>query len=147
MGAVGEITPGVSPHLLTTRSEYHRAGTRDQPGILLIGETERGDRPIPVRICQQREGQRKVLHNSRVLRYGVGAEGEDATAGLKELTVSAGEDGQLAVAIASEVAAVKRDDCSRVIVIRERPWTAGAVKNREVKCHGLVSSFDRCTHC
>jgi hypothetical protein len=46
--------------------------------------------------------------------------------------VTVRQDGQLAVAIRSEVSAVERRDYRRVEIIRQSPWLASRVRNGEV---------------
>ena len=78
--------------------------------IPLVFETEGNDCFVTFGIRQNRERNRKFVHDRRVLHWGIGTQSVDTGATVEELMLAKSHNGQLAVTVSSEVTAMKRDD-------------------------------------
>lgn len=135
MRTVGVITTGVSPHLIATRSQNHGAGSRDLSSILFVGETQGRYRLVPVGVSEQGKWESKLFHHCRVLGDIVGAQSKDTAPRSEKLVMSVGENGQLAVAVTSEVTTVESDHRGRVPVVRQSEVLSRSIDNCEINRH------------
>jgi uncharacterized membrane protein YczE len=132
MGPVGIVAPGVPPNLSSLRRGDHHTWERDQPGIVHVGKTERSDRPGPVRVGEDGKWQCQLLHHRGVLLRRVDTQAKDPGPCLEKLVVSSCDCGQLAVAVASEIASMESDHGCGVVILGERPRLAGCIRHGEI---------------
>lgn len=136
--AIGVVTAQKGINDLGIRRYEGHARAGYLTGILFVGKPERCDDSFPICIREDRKRKSQLLHDCRVHRHRVGTDGKHPSASIEEFLVSICHDGQLAVAIASEVAALEGEHRRRVEVIGQPPWLARRVLDREIDGHALV---------